>query len=75
MKIKLLDSIYNVEPKSTIMGWEGHWNYQWSGRKSSGINKDDIKWRKESESEYVVCDKDGSIWLMDRAELDLLLAA
>lgn len=31
----LLDSVYTVEPLSQFYAWNyGHWNYQWSGRKS-----------------------------------------
>ena len=74
MKIKLLDSVYNVETKTDIMAWDNHWNYQWSGR-TSGITKDAIKWRKESDGQFIVCDETGAVWLVDQNELDNLLAA
>lgn len=56
------------------MAWDNHWNYQWSGR-TSGITKDAIKWRKESDGQFIVCDETGAVWLVDQNELDNLLAA
>lgn len=75
MKELLLDSVYTVEPKHEIKMWnDGHWNYQWSGR--SGLHiRDEIKWRKEGDDKYIVCDADGKIWCMDKLALDGILAA
>ncbi len=59
-----LDSIYTMEPKSSMQKWSGHWNYQWGSRISPMVSNQ-YKWRKEGENNYTVQDKDGVIWKMD----------
>ena len=63
-KEAFLDSVYTMEPKSSLQGWSGHWNYQWCGRISPDVSSQ-CKWRKEGENNYTVQDMDGIIWKMD----------
>ena len=60
-----LDSIYTVEPKSATQKWTGHWNFQWGSRISPNVSGQ-CKWRQEKENQYIVQDKDGVIWIMDK---------
>ena len=69
MKTPLLDSIYTVEPKHQIHAWDNHWNYKWDGR-SSGHIRENIRWRKENDNTYILCDTNGVVWRMDKASLD-----
>jgi hypothetical protein len=69
MKELLLESIYTVEPKHVVHMWnEGHWNYKWNGRKSNHLN-DQIRFRREGDGTYVVCDSEGLVWRVDESEL------
>ena len=63
-KEAFLDSIYTMEPKSSISKWDMHWNYQW-GSRTDVCGQGQCKWRKEKENQYIVQDKDGVIWIMD----------
>ena len=73
MKELILDSIYTVEPKGSALMWnDGHWNYQWNGRKSIH-HTSKIRWREESNGIFTVCDCDGKIWSADKLELEQML--
>ncbi len=73
MKELLLDSIYTVEPKREVHMWnEGHWNYQWSGRKSNHLN-DRVRFRREADGTYVAIDSDGLVWRVDESQLNEML--
>ena len=62
----ILDSIYTVEPSQAGM-WEGHWNYQWSGRGSAHCsNGETIVYRYEGDGIYTVKDPAGQIWQMEQ---------
>lgn len=63
-KDAFLDSVYTLEPKSSIQKWSGHWNYQWGNQYCPG-RSGQSRWRKEGENSYTVQDKDGVIWIMD----------
>lgn len=68
MKKVFINSVYTMEPKSTMKAWDNHWNYEWSGRNSLD-NETKIKWRHEFEDIYTVQDKNGIIWRMSKDEL------
>lgn len=72
MREVFINSIYTVEPKSTILAWSDHWNYKWKGRNSSDFNSK-IKWRHEFGDIYIVQDKNGIVWRMSKVELDNFL--
>lgn len=62
----LLDSVYTVEPLNPVYAgkekeWDGHWNYQWSGRASNFNLNAFVKKRIEPDGSIIVKTQDGHI--------------
>lgn len=61
--VKILDSVYTVEP-SKVGAWnEGHWNYQWDGR-SRGSSMAIQNFRNEGNGIITVRLANGEVWQM-----------
>jgi hypothetical protein len=72
MKNVFLNSVYTMEPNTTIRAWDNHWNYEWSGRNSIDL-PEKIKYRVENDNTYIVKDKNGIVWRMDKEDFDTFI--